>query len=274
MSFSNTALNSRSMSTIYALLWLIPGYIAFQIHNANRPLRNKTSWDLLFPISIYSAICVVLARGMVSIVTLFFLRPNIAPFGDKIRFLWHSISPFPFSATLMLAVLAAIVVGQKAECFIAKFKSIFGVKISFRGYETDPYFVKCASLVSEGVLTIAGLKNGKYYVGKLLKFTPDPNESLKSILLAPIFSGSRVSSKKTHTIEGVNTETTETVLQYDTFYIDPAELIIDLQRLIWIPVSEIVTLAKYDEELSKQFHADGISRVKWPKRFEDYVSNS
>jgi hypothetical protein len=220
------------------ILWGIPGCISWLLFQLSRPTRNKSGWDFVAQISLFALSNFFLAR--ILILLLFYLFPRL----ESLRPIWHRIFPqsgsFHLSVGLVVSLLTGIGWGKlwnHANLLLSCLSQwLSGRKRSFKF--TDIFFATCDALLSK--LVLLTLNNGKVYVGVLLEATDDPNETQRFIKIAPVMSGHR---KKD-----------DFKVVFDTDYWGNVERWEDLpNRDLLIAVSQVSTLAKFDQKLHEWF---------------------
>jgi hypothetical protein len=238
------------------IIWLIPGYLALRLYFTVNPFKSKQGYEWFFQTGGAGLLCFVLARlillaarAVESLLPCFWgrcLDLNMArsvisqqfPFAYAPTFVIGALVGVPLTAVILNAVR-----GPWAKLQI-RFKRWFTESTS-----ADLLYYACRQLEGEQVLLT--LENGKVYVGLLVDFTSDPDETEKYLKIVPIMSGHR--DPKTFRVE----YTTAYVR-----YVDAASKA-TAQELI-IPVKQLVTFARFDDELHDWFVRAGLTVMNLP----------
>jgi hypothetical protein len=240
---------------LFVLAWLLAGSIAYALHRRSAtPAKPKTGNDLLLLVGGLSLLCAVAARLLVvSAHGVIWLMERLAicsgassapDFVTPLRSLWHLFSPIEYSFTWIVSLCVAGAFGHWD--WLRRWLKSWGL---YDEQDGDPYHWICERLVGkQNTLALISTKIGKVYVGTLGKATRDPNETARFILLAPTMSGSR--HKETQRV------TFDTYYQEDPPRGEPVSMLIS--------VSEIVSIAEFDQTLHDKFVAQGICGMRIP----------
>lgn len=240
------------------ILWGLPGYIAYFIFQLSKPVRNRSGWDFVAQVALFSVICILLSNLSFSLFREIISKNCFLTLNS----IWDNYffdGKFKIILGAFYGVLLGVFTGriwsriwfQKG---LSGFAKLLGGKD--RDFEfSDTFFATCHSLMGKPVLL--SLKTRKVYVGILFAATQDPNEVQRFIKITPIMSGNR--------------DAGDLNVTFDTSYIfdfinEKEKNTPPKSRDILFPVSEISSLSGFDEELHKYFLEKGITKINWNKR--------
>ncbi len=238
--------------TLENILWGLSGYIAFLIFQLVKPSRNRSGWDFVLQVSLFS-IC---SYALSQLLRALFLLVAPTQYTDTIRHFWYFIFPsksIHFAVGLFVSVFVGGIIAftwSKYHNKLSKLSNFLGGKN--RDFEfSDTFFATCHNLL--GKLVLLTLKGGKVYVGVLTQATQDPNESMRFLKITPVLSGYR--NKETFRVS-FNTNYVFDIQNDDSSTVKPPA------RDILIPVAEISTMAEFDKDLHDQFVKIGITKIE------------
>jgi hypothetical protein len=228
------------------ILWLIPGYIALQIYRHVNPVRTKQGWEWVFQTAFAAILCFVTARGLLAGMAAILHDEGAA---TSLRTWWGDRIHLPYSFSLMLGVFPGSLIVGGMLC-VGRFawndaRDWFGNV--FESSESDDiFFFTCKELKEK--LVIVTLKSRKVYVGVLIDFTTDPDETNRFIRIMPVMSGYRSDD---------NMQVT-----YTTEYLASANTAENVTApAILISMGDVSTLSEFDHALHERFVAEGKTHV-------------
>ncbi len=238
--------------TLENILWGLSGYIAFLIFQLVKPSRNRSGWDFVLQVSLFSVCCYALSQ-ILRASFLYFIPLQIT---NAIRDFWYAIFPsksIHFAVGLFVSFFVGGVIAfvwSKFHTNLSKLSNFLGGKN--RDFEfSDTFFATCHYLL--GKLVLLTIKGGKVYVGVLTQATQDPNESMRFLKITPVLSGYR--HKETFQVN-FNTNYVFDIQTEDSSAVKPPS------RDILIPVSEVSTMTEFDKDLHDQFVKVGITNIE------------
>jgi hypothetical protein len=231
------------------LLWFIPGYIALQLYRQVNPVRSKQGWEWVFQTAFAAILCFVVSRAVLAIgLNLAQTNPQVV---EEWKRWWGSQFHLRYSFSLLLGIFPSTIIVAAVLC-VARIawddlRSIF--QSSFVGVPSqDIFFFTCSELYER--LVFLTLKSRKVYVGVLIDFTSDPDESAKYIRIMPTISGYRSADDLT--------------VVYNTNYVADADRPEDVTaHPVLIPVAEVTSLSEFDRELHERFISQGSTVIKF-----------
>lgn len=233
------------------ILWGLSGYITYSIFQLSKPVRNRSGWDFIAQVAVFSVICILFSNLII------FLLKEFIPknFLETLNLFWDKYF-FDGKFRILLGCFLGLLIGAFTGWLWSqkKFQKGFsGLVMALSGKKrdfefSDIFFATCHSLLGKPILV--SLKSRKIYVGILMAATQDPNETQRFLKITPIMSGNR--------------EAMDLTVTFDTSYIVEGKKDIFPKSMdILFPVSEISSLSGFDEELHHHFSRIGFTKVKF-----------
>lgn len=233
------------------ILWGLSGYIAYSIFQLSKPVRNRSGWDFVAQVAVFSVICILFTSLIISI------SKELIPknYLETLNLFWDKYF-FDGKFRILLGCFLGLLIGGTAGWSWSKRKfqkSLSGLVMALSGKNrdfefSDIFFATCHSLLGKPILL--SLKSRKIYVGILMAATQDPNETQRFLKITPFMSGNR--------------DIADLTVTFNTSYIiEDEKNPFPKSRDILFPVSEISSFSGFDEELHHHFSKKGFTKVKW-----------
>ncbi len=229
--------------TLQVIIWGLIGSISLNIHNLKRPTRKRAGWDFVVHVGFFSAACFALTE--VFAVGLYYFCPESV---QLVSDTWRSLLPILplkllFGFTFIAPFLGIISIPIHS---CSKYILYFLTNIFTKSYE-DTFFNYLEELLGNFILI--STKSGKVYVGLLLEYTEDLNESQRYIKITPAISGYRRSEDKK-------------VIFNVKYLMKTPELGEDTKIDMIFPTAEITSMSCFDVDLHMSFLRAGETIVE------------
>lgn len=226
-------------------LWLLPGYIIVLFHRRISPHRNSSGWDFIALVGLYAAVVYAVVHALQPILRRI---PGIRSIHAGLLQDYLGISLPPHCGLLPLAITVALLYG------VAMRRSKAAQELAWNLSSLDPMSLFLRDVMKTSSHVIITMKNGKVYVGLILKATFDRNEANKYCSVGIELSGYR--QKDTHKV----------ILDknYKAAYSSQSPR---RQLEMVLPYSEIASLAHFSMDVTEHFVIAGLAQMG-PDRVE------